>query len=288
MDGHPHAQDLLDELEVEDQLGTVPAFRPAVRHYADAARRSLSVELEREHFIAPARREPPQDGEPDEPPAPADPPDQPDQPDPPDPPHAHQHVATVPGWQEASSDDDDEGKPTCRVCLTGDDPLADDGVGGVLGPLIAPCLCSGSVAWIHTGCLDRWRRTSTSSTAAAACPQCGLRYRFSPPRGGSTAVWALHCQPLRLLVSALLVLVLACTTGLIAISGVQFLGHWSTTTKAIQGLTSAPNPGYSIQLGTAQPLVTITHHGAGRPGDSYNWRREPLDSVARSSLEAIR
>lgn len=254
-------EDLLDGLEVDDILGPVPAFRPAVRQYASAARRSLSAELERERILPPSTPKPPNE------PAVGHP--QGDQ---------HDHMSL--------SDDDDE--PICRVCLTGDAPMEDDGEGGVLGALIQPCLCSGSVAWIHVGCLSRWRRSSSSSTAAASCPQCGLRYRFSPPRGGPPAVWAIHCQPLRLLAAAILVIMLACSTGLMAMTTIQYLGKWSPTASLLQTLTSPPHPTWRIDLGTNQPLITVTHYGTGRTGDSLNWRREPVDSLARSSLEAIR
>lgn len=41
---------------------------------------------------------------------------------------------------------------SCRLCLGCE-------VTEASGPLIAPCLCSGSVRYIHRGCLDSWRAT---------------------------------------------------------------------------------------------------------------------------------
>lgn len=291
-------QDLLDQYEVEDLLRPLPAFRPAVRQYASAARRSLSAELERERVTMP--RFPLE-------PLGVDPADDPAGPMAPfpggglvdEPPieaggaFPYRHTSSPEpsdplGSALEAQESEDEDEQTCRVCLTGDDPLADDGDGGQLGPLIAPCLCSGSMGWIHVGCLNRWRRSTTSPVAAAACPQCGLRYRFTPPPGGSLAVWALHCQPLRLFVAAILVLMLACSTGFLAVSSIQTLGNWSVTRNALETLTAPPPPNYHISLSSTQPLAVITHYGVGRVGDSVNWRRDPLDTVARSNLEAIR
>ncbi|KAI0815068.1 zf-C3HC4-domain-containing protein [Irpex lacteus] len=59
----------------------------------------------------------------------------------------------------------------CRICLDGEDPE--------LGRLIRPCLCKGSVSYVHVKCLHRWRTTSPSRSAFFKCPQCGYQYRFA-------------------------------------------------------------------------------------------------------------
>ncbi|KAI0801154.1 zf-C3HC4-domain-containing protein [Fomes fomentarius] len=62
----------------------------------------------------------------------------------------------------------------CRICLDGDDPE--------LGRLIRPCLCKGSISYVHVKCLQRWRNTSASRSAFYACPQCGYHYHFARTR----------------------------------------------------------------------------------------------------------
>ncbi|KIP11404.1 hypothetical protein PHLGIDRAFT_21615 [Phlebiopsis gigantea 11061_1 CR5-6] len=64
-----------------------------------------------------------------------------------------------------------EDSPQCRICLDGEDPE--------LGRLIRPCLCKGSVSYVHVKCLHRWRNTSASNSAFYRCPQCGYHYRFA-------------------------------------------------------------------------------------------------------------
>jgi len=60
----------------------------------------------------------------------------------------------------------------CRICLAGAEELA-------LGRLIKPCLCNGSMAFVHVKCLQRWRNSSTSKSAFFSCPQCNYKYRFA-------------------------------------------------------------------------------------------------------------
>lgn len=72
---------------------------------------------------------------------------------------------------DASTDSQAEDAPQCRICLDGEDPE--------LGRLIRPCLCKGSVSYVHVKCLHRWRNSSTSRSAFYRCPQCGYHYRFA-------------------------------------------------------------------------------------------------------------
>ncbi|KAJ7630863.1 hypothetical protein FB45DRAFT_979087 [Roridomyces roridus] len=73
--------------------------------------------------------------------------------------------------------DDDEQK-SCRICLAGADEE--------LGRLIKPCLCRGTIAHVHVGCLTRWRNVQTSlftqNSAFFKCPQCHYEYRFARTR----------------------------------------------------------------------------------------------------------
>jgi len=65
-----------------------------------------------------------------------------------------------------------EPEPTCRICLLGREESIE------LGNLIRPCLCRGTIAYVHITCLNRWRKESQSKTAFWACPQCRYRYRL--------------------------------------------------------------------------------------------------------------
>ncbi|KAF8481258.1 hypothetical protein DFH94DRAFT_739031 [Russula ochroleuca] len=69
------------------------------------------------------------------------------------------------------TDEQQQQQPQCRICLDGPDPD--------LGRLIRPCLCSGTVSYVHVACLQRWRNTSANASAFFVCPQCRYRYRFA-------------------------------------------------------------------------------------------------------------
>ena len=56
---------------------------------------------------------------------------------------------------------------TCRLCWGDEDD----------GPLVQPCACRGSAKWIHSHCLEQWRRTSSREDAAFRCGQCMDKYR---------------------------------------------------------------------------------------------------------------
>mmetsp|Transcript_88208 Transcript_88208/g.248247 ORF Transcript_88208/g.248247 Transcript_88208/m.248247 type:complete len:319 (+) Transcript_88208:113-1069(+) len=57
----------------------------------------------------------------------------------------------------------------CRICH---EPRASPET----GPFSSPCLCDGSVRWVHEICLDRWRFALASD--AARCELCGFVYRY--------------------------------------------------------------------------------------------------------------
>ncbi|KAJ6621664.1 hypothetical protein B0H10DRAFT_1789374 [Mycena sp. CBHHK59/15] len=60
----------------------------------------------------------------------------------------------------------------CRICLAGVEEVT-------LGRLIKPCLCKGSISFVHVKCLQTWRNSSASGSAFFSCPQCHYNYRFS-------------------------------------------------------------------------------------------------------------
>lgn len=73
----------------------------------------------------------------------------------------------------ANDDDDDE--PLCRICFLDASASIEE---PSLGRLIQPCLCRGTQARVHVGCLQRWRRTSASRASFWKCDQCGFRYQL--------------------------------------------------------------------------------------------------------------
>lgn len=59
----------------------------------------------------------------------------------------------------------------CRICLGGVDDE------DTLGRLISPCLCKGSMKYVHVGCLNTWRARSPKRESHYKCDTC--KYSFS-------------------------------------------------------------------------------------------------------------
>lgn len=66
-----------------------------------------------------------------------------------------------------TSDMDLSGPDICRVCRS--EGLTDR-------PLFHPCICTGSIKWIHQECLMQWMRYSRKEY----CELCGHRFSFTP------------------------------------------------------------------------------------------------------------
>ncbi|EOD14353.1 hypothetical protein EMIHUDRAFT_451789 [Emiliania huxleyi CCMP1516] len=60
----------------------------------------------------------------------------------------------------------------CRICFGG------EGENG-LGRLIAPCLCSGSMKYVHVPCLNDWRTASANASSLYECEQCRYKYNIA-------------------------------------------------------------------------------------------------------------
>ncbi|KAF8168188.1 hypothetical protein B0H34DRAFT_647032 [Crassisporium funariophilum] len=69
-----------------------------------------------------------------------------------------------------------EQEKQCRICYDGTEGEPE------LGRLIRPCLCKGSISYVHVRCLQKWRSVSSTKSAFFACPQCRYQYRFSRTR----------------------------------------------------------------------------------------------------------
>ena len=45
------------------------------------------------------------------------------------------------------------------------------------GDLISPCMCSGTMKWVHRSCLDTWRTVSPNKLSFSECDVCHFKYR---------------------------------------------------------------------------------------------------------------
>jgi hypothetical protein len=57
-------------------------------------------------------------------------------------------------------------EPICRICL---EPH---------GNLFSPCLCSGTMKYVHETCLDTWHKKSINALSSTRCEQCRYTYRL--------------------------------------------------------------------------------------------------------------
>lgn len=72
-------------------------------------------------------------------------------------------------YQDNNDDTNTEQKiqeERCRICFQN----------GLENEFIKPCLCTGTMAWVHQECLMLWRQTSTK--AFFKCEQCHSEYKF--------------------------------------------------------------------------------------------------------------
>ncbi|KAG2178197.1 hypothetical protein INT43_003450 [Umbelopsis isabellina] len=68
----------------------------------------------------------------------------------------------------------------CRICLSSNDDIgADRYAPRNVNPLIQPCLCKGSMAYVHIRCLQRWR--AEQGKQAFQCEICHYSYNISRP-----------------------------------------------------------------------------------------------------------
>ena len=75
---------------------------------------------------------------------------------------------------------EDSSVPVCRLCFDEEiDPKSD--------PLLRPCLCSGSMAYIHQSCLYEQRVSSFSPQAVTTCGICRTDYRTVDSENGMSA-----------------------------------------------------------------------------------------------------
>ncbi|KAF9213599.1 hypothetical protein BGZ59_005120 [Podila verticillata] len=86
----------------------------------------------------------------------------------------------------------------CRICLGGVDEE------DTLGRLISPCLCKGSMKYVHVECLNAWRERSPKKESHYKCDTCKYSFSF---RRTSFARYLAH--PLTVFVLTILVFITA-------------------------------------------------------------------------------
>ena len=63
-------------------------------------------------------------------------------------------------------DENESNTPICRVCWEASSDKKN--------PLVNPCLCKGSMKWIHRDCLTKWIKMSNHDS----CQECQYKYKF--------------------------------------------------------------------------------------------------------------
>ncbi|ORY28832.1 hypothetical protein BCR39DRAFT_559395 [Naematelia encephala] len=97
----------------------------------------------------------------------------------------------------------EQDEPQCRICFGGVEEEE------MLGRLISPCLCSGSMRYVHVQCINAWRGTGTNAKAFMECPQCHHHYRLRRTLISGIAT----SRPLLLLLSSTFFLLLTLSSG---------------------------------------------------------------------------
>jgi len=156
-----------------------------------------------------------------------------------------------------------EQEKQCRICLDGVEAERE------LGRLIRPCLCKGSISYVHIECLNRWRKTSSSDSAFFACPQCHYQYRFA-----RTQIFGLAANPI--IVGSLSGLLFTCIVMAASFITTFFMGAFETPTTY--------NSFYYISpIDVAQDLITAIFRII-RDGDIFDFFTEPIGLSRNSPL----
>ncbi|RGB33522.1 hypothetical protein C1646_704171 [Rhizophagus diaphanus] len=71
-----------------------------------------------------------------------------------------------------SNDDNVSEDKMCRICFAGAEEESS------LGRLISPCLCKGTMRYVHVECLNQWRLRSQKKSSFFQCDECKYKYAF--------------------------------------------------------------------------------------------------------------
>merc|ERR1719193_2423675 len=80
-------------------------------------------------------------------------------------------VSSVPSESGVTEGSVDSAERNCRICLESEETRA-------TGRLFAPCICKGSMKYVHTKCLNEWRALATGTKNFYECPQCKFKYKI--------------------------------------------------------------------------------------------------------------
>eukprot|EP00299_Pterocystis_sp_00344_P015418 c7698_g1_i1.p1 GENE.c7698_g1_i1~~c7698_g1_i1.p1 ORF type:complete len:426 (+),score=74.05 c7698_g1_i1:42-1319(+) len=90
----------------------------------------------------------------------------------------------------------------CRICFSGESE----------GHLFSPCLCRGTMQYVHLGCLNSWRQSSVNPNSMTRCDQCGHQYHVIKTQFASF----LQRSDLIMFVSLVLLVLMIVGTGLVS------------------------------------------------------------------------
>ncbi|KAF8529414.1 hypothetical protein JB92DRAFT_2860307 [Gautieria morchelliformis] len=152
---------------------------------------------------------------------------------------------------DSSRSEDKEAKQ-CRICLSGPEDEQ------ISGRLIKPCMCKGSMQYVHVKCLNKWRMSSGSQSAFYSCDTCHYSYAFA-----RTRVVGLATSP-----------VVLGTVSLLFFSAIVFLASF----LIVYFVPSLATPSYSLEaksfwqvLMTPVSVANRIIHMATRTYDTFNY-----------------
>jgi len=82
---------------------------------------------------------------------------------------ANAHGNSEGGHARAGEAEEDE--RVCRICQCTEEEAPEN------GRLFSPCLCRGTMRYVHHGCLHTWRKMSANASSNTQCDQCSYVYR---------------------------------------------------------------------------------------------------------------
>ncbi|KAL0095692.1 hypothetical protein J3Q64DRAFT_1828277 [Phycomyces blakesleeanus] len=127
----------------------------------------------------------------------------------------------IPTVYPSSGTDLNQSTKSCRIC--GDDEEESDTERLYqTNPLIRPCMCKGTMMYVHVECLEKWRQVSPRKQSWVSCDYCGYEYSTSRPFYASIvgSVWLVRV----LSVVLVLLLILGMSYASMAVD-VWALGH---------------------------------------------------------------
>mmetsp|Transcript_4203 Transcript_4203/g.7142 ORF Transcript_4203/g.7142 Transcript_4203/m.7142 type:complete len:337 (+) Transcript_4203:58-1068(+) len=129
----------------------------------------------------------------------------------------------------------------CRICHAGSGAAGEEE-----SELLSPCLCSGSVQWVHRRCLEEWRQKGSQGAPSrvAFCELCGFRYRFEMRK-----CWRLEA------VADSLVKAVCASSPLLALG--WLLGAWKS--KEVAVLTSGSLLGIAAAQDAVASAAALQH-----------------------------